>query len=698
MDVSWRASLLQKFNTVYHNIARKITHTYGYCPKLNKSARYNACKLAYLYPPSLKMIRPSNMAFHNLCKLHTIPSFIKKYLGLGLNFCPNPRTSSSLYDIDTERLRDDYHRYIFFRAGDIENDFEKPTLYVPTNGLGGPIEDHYHDRLATFVRALDRNFQKKNGLINLTYRQIQAQKWLLQHPEITVLSADKNLGPITMDRADYIRYAYNDHLHDQTTYRQLLGLEGTFAITDVQTRIFNFCEIWHNKNVLTDMDVKWITKHTTVNPSYFYLLAKIHKQPLKTRPIVSYSGSVCYGLAKWLDVELKKLLPHLPYVAPSSVSIVTDLREQTFPSSTLLLTMDATAMYTNIHLGHALPVLTHFLYETEKGRKIVQESEICPAALLTAIEIVMNNNIFSFGDTTWLQTAGTAMGTPPAPTWATIYFCIWEIVVIPEFPELVYYRRYIDDGFGAWVPNPLVDNAARLTLFHQRLQSFGIEHEFFLSNPDLRPLQWTFSALAPTAVFLDLFISIDNGRITTKIYEKDLNLYLYIPPHSCHSKGVIKGVIFGMVHRAKTLCTHSKDRILFLSRCYHRLIARGYTSAMIRPIFKNAIRALLDPPMDPPLQHNTDTRLPPSAPAAKTRPLFLHVPVNPADPPASKLQKLFELHLRTDATEPGNFRTCKNLVVCYHGQTSLKNILAPRKGRFGDDFSISEAFQALALE
>ena len=89
------------------------------------------------------------------------------------------------------------------------------------------------------------------------------------------------------------------------------------------------------------MGVKWISENTTSKPSYFYLLAKIHKKLLKARPIVAYSGSVCYGLAKWLDVELKKLLPHLPYIAPSSFSVVTNLRDQTFPPSTLLLTIDA---------------------------------------------------------------------------------------------------------------------------------------------------------------------------------------------------------------------------------------------------------------------------------------------------------------------------------------------------------------------
>ena len=228
--------------------------TFGYSPKLNKSARYNACKLAYLNPLSLQMIRPSNMAFHNLYKNNTIPFFIKNYLGLGLKFCPNPCTSLALYNHNTSHLGNDYHHYIFFRDGDVENDFEKPVLYVPTNGLRGPIEDHYYDRLHNFVRAINHHFQNKKGLSNLTYWQVKAQWWLLKHPNITVLNAAKNPGPITMDREDYIHHAYVNHLHDHTTYQWLAGLKSTFAINNVQTRIFNFCEIWNSRNVLTDMD------------------------------------------------------------------------------------------------------------------------------------------------------------------------------------------------------------------------------------------------------------------------------------------------------------------------------------------------------------------------------------------------------------------------------------------------------------
>ena len=74
-------------------------------------------------------------------------------------------------------------------------------------------------------------------------------------------------------------------------------------------------------------------------------------------------------------------------------------------------------------------------------------------------------------------------------------------------------------------------------------------------------------------VFLDLNLRIDtDGKVHSCIYEKDLNLYLYIVPHSCHSKGSIKGMIWGMVLRAKSLCTVKKilalpSTMLYLPAC-----------------------------------------------------------------------------------------------------------------------------------
>ena len=78
-------------------------------------------------------------------------------------------------------------------------------------------------------------------------------------------------------------------------------------------------------------------------------------------------------------------------------------------------------MYTNIHVGHALPTMKDFFAFTLLGVSILQSTNISLAVLLAAIELALENNVFQFGDTFWLQTPGTAMGTPLAPTYAAIW-------------------------------------------------------------------------------------------------------------------------------------------------------------------------------------------------------------------------------------------------------------------------------------
>ena len=75
----------------------------------------------------------------------------------------------------------------------------------------------------------------------------------------------------------------------------------------------------------------------------------------------------------------------------------------------------------------------------------------------------MLNNIFSFGDMTFKQLNGTAMGTPPAPLYATIYYGLHEKHFLPKHKKhVIFYKQFIDDVFGIWLPHPNPQNNARL--------------------------------------------------------------------------------------------------------------------------------------------------------------------------------------------------------------------------------------------
>ena len=149
----------------------------------------------------------------------------------------------------------------------------------------------------------------------------------------------------------------------------------------------------------------------------------------------------------------------------------------------------------------------------------------------------MTNNLFKFGDTYWKQLDGTAMGAPPAPAYATIYFAIHEITILRRFSHhLKFYRRYIDDAFAIWKsdPDPATDLSA-WNAFKACLNSFG-------------KLTWDVDDRHTSVNFMDLTITIEDTKLTTNIYEKPQNLYLYLPSASCHTPGILKGTIIGMIY------------------------------------------------------------------------------------------------------------------------------------------------------
>ena len=107
-----------------------------------------------------------------------------------------------------------------------------------------------------------------------------------------------------------------------------------------------------------------------------------------------------------------------------SFTLKKELDLQEIPSHARLFSCDATSMYTNIRTGPALHHIGQFALENKEHLTVTH------AVLMDTLRLLMTNNVFQFGDTFWLQKVGTAMGTPPAPPWATIFFDIHEEAVL----------------------------------------------------------------------------------------------------------------------------------------------------------------------------------------------------------------------------------------------------------------------------
>jgi hypothetical protein len=394
-------------------------------------------------------------------------------------------------------------------------------------------------------------------------------------------------------------------------------------IQEIKSIIERFIQHYFQK---TEADAKFLTRSLQVKDAfaYFYLLAKVHKTPWKTRPIVSVCGSILHGLGQWVDAQLQKVCKHLPYIIKSSSSLVQDLRQlDKLPVTTKLFSMDAVSMYTNIDTSHALRVIAEFL----RSSRICTLEKIKTETLIGALDIIMHNNLFKFGDTYWVQLKGTAMGAPPAPMYATLYYNIYEQQLIPRFPEIIFYGRYINDSLIIW-DTSTTNNTEKLQQFQKQCSEFG-------------SLTWESTNLQTKLDFLDITISVQAGKVHTTLYEKAINLYLYLPPHSAHSPSILKGLITGTLYRIAWLCSNPNDIPTACANLFQRLTRCGYSEKILRPIFDTCLFEQFK--KQERSQEKTST---------VDETLFLHLPYHPDDPKSSMIQKLFKTKMLQPTQEP----------------------------------------------
>ena len=92
------------------------------------------------------------------------------------------------------------------------------------------------------------------------------------------------------------------------------------------------------------------------------------------------------------------------------------------------------------------------MYTTQYQRK--HNNTYTQDAVRAGLHLIMTLNIFTLGELTFKQLNCTAMGTPSAPLYTTIYYGIHEEKFLPQHSRrVIYYRRFIDDVIGIWCPN-----------------------------------------------------------------------------------------------------------------------------------------------------------------------------------------------------------------------------------------------------
>jgi hypothetical protein len=509
-----------------------------------------------------------------LCQTTQPPAGTKNLLGLGLKYCVVPPKASP--DIKKCMLKLAYRirtKHHLITSNKPQNQSYNPQIYVKLKGWNPPPAPLTTEECMTnfekkLKEAIKINNHRRDTFTSLTPNQKTTLNTLKHSKEFIIIPTDKNLGPAIINRDAYITQVLQEHLLNPT-YLQLSPEIATCRIGQTKQLLIDAFNTY--KDMLTQPEIDFFMRsfknhHRT---PIFYGMPKVHKTPMQLRPVVSCINSFPSIFSTWLDFRMKDLLHLMPSYLKNSTELIKGLQDISLPPGARLFTADASSMYTNIDTDTGLQALRN-LFTTY--RDIIPMTFPKDFFLLT-LEIIMNNNVFSFGNTFWLQLQGTAMGTPAAPLYSILTYGYHENTqILNTFKtNLIYYKRYIDDIFGIWVDSP--DNTWES--FKLALDQFGSLH-------------WNLENLTTSTNFLDLQIDIIEGCIQTKTYQKELNLYLYIPPQSAHPTSCLKGLITGELIRYWSQNTQEEDFINITQLFIQRLMQRGHRIEDLIPTLQAA--------------------------------------------------------------------------------------------------------------
>jgi hypothetical protein len=299
----------------------------------------------------------------------------------------------------------------------------------------------------------------------------------------------------------------------------------------------------------------------------FYGIPKIHKQPVKMRPIIPCHSAVQNPAAKYCSKMLKPLIEAAPTIIKGSKDLAIKLSKLKIDPSRkyYIITGDVVAFYPNIPLKQCIDIVVKqyadYLWETDEDDATI----VFLMKLFKRCLMVGNTSLITkFQGKCYLQKRGLAMGVSDSPDLANLFGYEFERNnETLKRPEVIFYGRYIDDCLA-------------IAYADSEEEALALAENIKFDNC---VIEWSASNLYQ--VFLDMKLYIDNGRLQHIPYRKPNNHLERIPWLSHHPLDVKRGSYLGELSRLAVLSsqeTSYHDAVNFLNGLY---IVRGYPSDLV---------------------------------------------------------------------------------------------------------------------
>ena len=491
----------------------------------------------------------------------------KVVLGLGTKYIPYPKTSFINNVIKLTDSITTFHRRIRLKAFFGHSQYTPSSVPPVENKIkwNPPPIQNFDVHLKEYIencryRQIQFMTNSKSFFHDLDQLLLTTLNGLYENTNITIKPADKNLGLVVMNTLDY-KQSCLQHLNDTNTYTIIPNYDKDLIYERLQTILIRH-KLLKERTALTNLakSLFQLQDHSSLRIAPFYTLPKIHKSitpPIPGRPIVSSISTLTYHASVYLDKELQPVLKQLRTVCTSARSIILDMETFRTPLGSTILCADVTSLYPNIPID--IGILT--------VRKVLLNLGFFPIHhlnfLMDLLHWVLTENYCIFDDVIYHQIKGTAMGTPTAVSYSNIFLYGIEAPLLLKYGHS-YYTRYIDDVFS---------------IFHSPELAQLFITEF---NSIIPSIKFEAVTIGPTGVMLDLELTLvlsstlSTMGISHTIYQKERNIYQYIPIMSEHSPHIFKNFVLQELKRYRLACTSDEAYDQICASFSQRLLARGY--------------------------------------------------------------------------------------------------------------------------
>jgi hypothetical protein len=502
-------------------------------------------------------------------------------LGKGLKFCPKTKSHDKLKLAEeafkfSRRLRlKEYFNNVLGEEETSEETYVEPNQQYNIPPFFNKKESHFTPSagrdlyLDLYIEAITEEIiQSQNNTkmySNISKAELSSLRKLARNTDIVIKKADKSSTIVIMNRSDYVSEVLRQ-LNDGNYYSKLESDPMDTVQNNVSECVNNLSR--EKDEAMHEFD----TFPTEIRTPLFYILPKIHKKsddnlPLKYpgRPIVSGCNSPTENISKYVDYILKPHMFNLPSFVKDSTDFINKIKHHKFKNqNSYLVTLDVSSLYTNIPHKDGIDACKHFLEKNKHSGRLSCDE------IARLIQLVLENNHFKFDKDFYLQKMGTAMGSPMAPTYASLFMGKFEEEFINSINlKPTVWFRFLDDIFMIWDHsledlNTFIDN---INKFHQNIK-------------------FTYTISKQSVSFLDIKISkTDSLDVATELFEKETNMHQYLDYTSCHPKKCKNSIPYSQAKRYRRIISDDTKFNESLKILGDQFMDRGYPSSVIKSAF-----------------------------------------------------------------------------------------------------------------